>query len=150
MFLKFPDIADPPDMISDATCLLVVPRQFASTNILTQIDGFQDCRCRFRQHEHPPLQIVEPLLNRSLAATSRARTTSGASTFGFPIIAPAEIFLQPYVKADKEISASHFSNRQLGFSRPAVTPGRRDSGPRVSTDDRFKRQLDREIKMRCN
>src|SRR5260370_23211437 len=68
----------------------------------------------------------------------------------FRVITAAEIFFQPYVKADKKISASHFLDFQLGSSSPPVAPGDRDSGPRVSTDDRFKRQLDCEIEMRRN
>jgi hypothetical protein len=48
---------------------------------------------------------------------------------GFPVVAAAEIFLQPHIKADKEISAAHFSNRQLSFPCPAVASSDWDMGP---------------------
>src|SRR5215469_13524126 len=69
---------------------------------------------------------------------------------GFSIVATAEIFLQPYVKADKEIAAAHLFNFQLRTSSAAVTPGDWDHRPRITTNDCFKRQLDREIEMRRN
>jgi len=69
---------------------------------------------------------------------------------GFPIISATEVFFQPHVEADKKIATSHFLDFQLGRSGTAIAPGDWDSGPRVSTNDRFKRQLDREIEMRRN
>src|SRR5881396_3868095 len=72
------------------------------------------------------------------------------SAAGFSVVAVAEIFFQPYVKADKQVSAAHFPNRQLSFPCPAIAPSDWDSGPRISTDDRFKRQLNREVEMRRN
>src|SRR5215470_9537375 len=64
-----------------------------------------------------------------------------------PIISTAEVLFQPHVEANKKIATSHFSNRQLCLSSPTVAPRDRDRGPRVSTDDRFKRQLDGKIEM---
>src|SRR6266702_1993426 len=69
---------------------------------------------------------------------------------GFPVIAAAEIFSSDMQRQTKEISATHFSDRQLSFPCPAVARSDWDSGPRISTDDRFKRQLDREVEMRRN
>ena len=73
-----------------------------------------------------------------------------AINFAFPVIAPAEILFEPYVKAGKKISAAHFSNRELCFSRAAVAPSDRNHRPRITTHDRFKRQFHREIEMRRN
>src|SRR6266446_9397987 len=41
VFLKFPHIADPPDVIPDAVRLLVSPSQLASADFFTQIDCFE-------------------------------------------------------------------------------------------------------------
>ncbi len=51
------------------------------------------------------------------------------SAAGFSVVAAAEIFFQPYVKADKDVSAAHFFNRQLTFPCPAIAPNDWDSGP---------------------
>ena len=42
MRLKFPDIADPPNVIADAVGVLVMPGQFAAADFLTERNRFQD------------------------------------------------------------------------------------------------------------
>src|SRR5881227_3895922 len=42
MRLKFPDIADPPDVIADAVALLIMPGEFAAANFFTERNRFQD------------------------------------------------------------------------------------------------------------
>jgi hypothetical protein len=41
VLLKFPHIADPPDVVAEPVRLLIDPRQFAAANFLTQIDCFE-------------------------------------------------------------------------------------------------------------
>ena len=66
----------------------------------------------------------------------------------FPVIAAAEIFLQPNVEADEQVAAAHLPDLQLGLARAAVAPGDGDDGPGEPAHDRFERQFDREIEMR--
>src|SRR5437773_5145162 len=42
MRLKFPEIADPPDVIADAVALLIMPGEFAAANFFTERNRFQD------------------------------------------------------------------------------------------------------------
>src|SRR3954468_13286197 len=45
------------------------------------------------------------------------------------VIAAAEIFLEPDVEADKEITAAHFLDFQLGLAGAAIAPGDGDHRP---------------------
>ena len=38
MFLKLPDIADPPDVVADSVLLLVLPSQFSAAHLFAQLN----------------------------------------------------------------------------------------------------------------
>ena len=67
-----------------------------------------------------------------------------------PVIAAAEIFLQPDVEADKEIAAAHFFDLQLWNAASPVPPGDRNAFPGKSAHNRLERNLDGQVKMRRN
>src|SRR6266851_1487857 len=66
----------------------------------------------------------------------------------FPVVAAAEIFLQPYIKADEQITAAHLLKLELGVAGAPVPPGDGNDRPTVSSHDGFERQLNREIEVR--
>ena len=66
----------------------------------------------------------------------------------FPVVAAAEIFLQPEVGADEEIAAAHLLDLELGLAVFAVLPGDGDDRPRVAADDGLQGDLDGQVEMR--
>lgn len=66
------------------------------------------------------------------------------------VIAAAEIFFQPDIHADEQISAAHFFDLEFGLAGPAIAPRNRDNRPTVTANDRFEWQLDGDIKVRSN
>src|SRR5262249_35066443 len=65
----------------------------------------------------------------------------------FPIVPPAEVFLQPDVEADEEITATHLSDPKLGSPAPTVAPRDRNDCPAVSANYCLERQLHRQVEV---
>src|SRR5215471_5067497 len=65
-----------------------------------------------------------------------------------PVVAPAEILLQPTIERDEQIPAAHLLNFELRDAIAAVAPGDGDHGPRIAADDGFERKFDGEVKVR--
>jgi len=58
-----------------------------------------------------------------------------ASRFGLLVISLAEIFFQPQIEADEQVTAAHFLDFELGHASAAVTPGNRHHRPGISAND---------------
>src|SRR5690606_25164648 len=69
----------------------------------------------------------------------------GANALLPPVVAPAEVFLEPDVRADEEIAAAHLLDFELGYTVLAVAPGDRGDGEGVPADNRLQGEFDREI-----
>ena len=70
--------------------------------------------------------------------------------FSFFVIASAEVFFEPNVKTDEEITTAHLFNLQFCDTGPAVAPRYRNDSPGKPTHDRFERQFDSDIEMGRN
>ena len=57
----------------------------------------------------------------------------------FSIVTSAEILLEPHIKDDEKISATHLLNLEFRFSGLAVLPSDWCHGPGVSTQDGLQR-----------
>ena len=69
---------------------------------------------------------------------------------GLCVVASAEELFQPDVKANKQIAAPHFLDFEFGYTCSSVTLGNRNDRPGVTANDRFERNLYREIEMGSN
>src|SRR3954470_14020088 len=87
-----------------------------------------------------------PKVHRHVRASSRFAFIAKGSLRA-SIIPGAEIFLQPDVETDEEISAAHFLDFQFSRAAPPVPPGNRHRRPTVAAHDRLQRNLDREVEM---
>ena len=65
----------------------------------------------------------------------------------FPVVAPAEVFLQPDVEADEQIPASHLAYLELALIAPTVPPGNGDHCPCVAAYNCLEWQLYCEVEM---
>ena len=65
-----------------------------------------------------------------------------------PVVAGAEVLLEPHVEDDEEVAASHLLDLQLRLAGPPVAPGDRDDGPAVAAHDRLQGQLDEDVEVR--
>src|SRR5438552_12074774 len=68
----------------------------------------------------------------------------------FLVVAAAEIFFQPNIKADEQVAAAHFLYFEFWSAGAAVAPGNRNDRPGVAAHNRFERQFDGEIKVRSD
>lgn len=69
-------------------------------------------------------------------------------SLALPIVPPAEVFFEPDVQTDEQITATHFFDFELRGAGSAIAPGYGDNFPAVSPDDGFQWNLDGQIEMR--
>src|ERR1043166_8958329 len=64
-----------------------------------------------------------------------------------PVIASAEIFFQPDVEADEQITAAHFLDLQFCLACASVLPSDGHRSPSEAAHNRFQWQLHRQVKV---
>jgi predicted Zn-dependent peptidase len=97
-----------------------------------------------------PAPRRDPLASREKSTrtvTTNVRGRFFELTLGAPVVATTEIFFQPHVDANKQISAAHLADLEFGDARSPVSPGDGNDGPIVAADNCLQRQFDRQVEV---